>query len=74
MKRNFAFAILAACATCLLTAAVHVSGPAAARGTIGLGTWQTQAEYKDIEVTAGDKVLYRSDFTTEAKDWRPSCG
>ena len=74
LKRNLAFAILAGCAMCLLTAAVHVSEPAAARGTIGLGTWKTQAEYKDIVVTAGDKVLYRSNFTTEAKDWRPSGG
>jgi hypothetical protein len=74
MKRNLGIALLAVCATFLLTAAVHVSEPAAVRGTIGLGTWKTQAEYKDIEVTAGDKLLYHSDFTTEAKDWKPSGG
>ncbi len=74
MKRNLGTALLAVCATCLLTAAVRVSEPAAVRGTIGLGTWKTQAEYRDIQVTAGDSVLYRSDFTTEAKDWKSSGG
>jgi hypothetical protein len=74
MKRTLVFAILTTCATGLLTAAVHVSELAAVRGTIGLGTWNTQSEYKDIEVTAGDTLLYRSNFTTEAKDWKPSGG
>ncbi len=74
MKRSLAVTILGACGACLLTAAVHVSQSPVARGTIGLGTWNSQAEYKDIVVTAGDKVLYRSDFTTEAKDWVPSAG
>ena len=33
------------------------------RGRVGLGTWNTQAEFKDLKVTApGGKVLYASDF------------
>ncbi len=32
------------------------------RGGIGLGTWRTQAEFKDVQVMQGDKVLYRADF------------
>jgi len=33
------------------------------RGRIGLGTWETQAEFKDLKVTAPDgKVLYAADF------------
>ena len=34
----------------------------AKRGAIGLGTWSTQAEYKDIKVTSGGKVLAECDF------------
>ena len=38
------------------------SSPAIARGTgrggIGVGTWRTQAEFKDIKVTQGDKTLF----------------
>ena len=32
------------------------------RGGIGLGTWSTQAEFKDIKVTRCGKVLFQSDF------------
>ncbi len=31
-------------------------------GAIGLGTWITQAEYKDIKVTKGDKTLFAERF------------
>lgn len=30
------------------------------RGRVGLGTWETQAEYKEVRVTRGDEVLYES--------------
>jgi hypothetical protein len=74
MKRKLAVTILVGYATSSLIAAVRVLETTGPRGTIGLGTWRTQAAYRDIEVTAGDSVLYRSDFTTEAKDWKPSGG
>ncbi|GEM_PF-6006392 len=39
------------------------TAPAAGyHGRIGLGSWNTSVEYKDIVVTKGKKVLYRSDF------------
>ena len=44
------------------------------RGKIGLGTWLTQAEYKDIVVTKGDEVLYRSDFTQGSEGWKANGG
>lgn len=34
---------------------------APAGGMVGVGTWLTQAEYKDIKVTRGDTVLYQFD-------------
>jgi hypothetical protein len=33
------------------------------RGMVGIGTWNTQAEFKNIKVTQGNKVLYTSDFS-----------
>lgn len=32
-------------------------------GKVGVGTWATQAEYKDIKVTRGDQTLFNSDFS-----------
>ncbi len=39
-------------------------------GGIGLATWVTQAEFKDIKVTRGGETLYASDFSTGAPGWR----
>ncbi len=43
--------------------------PAGPRGAIGLATWQTQAEFKDVTVTAGDRTLYRSAFERGTTGW-----
>jgi alpha-L-arabinofuranosidase len=39
-------------------------------GMIGVGTWLTQAEYKDIQVTRGDEVLFTCDFANGTKEWK----
>lgn len=39
-------------------------------GMIGVGTWNTQAEYKDIKVTQGEQVLFQSDFAKGSKGWK----
>jgi alpha-L-arabinofuranosidase len=40
-------------------------------GMIGVGTWNTAAEFKDIQVTAPDgKVLFESDFTKGTRGWK----
>jgi len=44
--------------------------PVQARGAIGLGTWGTQAEFKDIKVTSGDRVLFAEDFSKGTPAWR----
>ncbi|MEI7902273.1 MAG: alpha-L-arabinofuranosidase C-terminal domain-containing protein, partial [bacterium] len=41
-----------------------------AGGVIGVGTWDTQAEYKDIVVTQAGKTLYRSDFAKGTGGWK----
>ena len=49
-------------------------------GRIGVGTWRTQAEFRDIEVKQGDKVLYRSvdvapgGWTFESGEWEEAAG
>jgi alpha-L-arabinofuranosidase len=39
-------------------------------GAVGVGTWNTQAEYKDLVVTQGDRELFRSDFTGGTAGWK----
>ena len=40
-------------------------------GMIGVGTWNTAAEFKDIRVTAPDgKGLFASDFSNGTKGWK----
>ena len=39
-------------------------------GMVGVGTWLTQAEFKDIKVTRGDEVLYASDFEKGTQGWK----
>ncbi|HLP76633.1 MAG TPA: alpha-L-arabinofuranosidase C-terminal domain-containing protein, partial [Candidatus Paceibacterota bacterium] len=40
-------------------------------GGIGVGTWNTASEFKDIKVTAPDgKVLFQSDFSNGSNGWK----
>jgi alpha-L-arabinofuranosidase len=40
-------------------------------GMIGVGTWNTESEFKDIKVTAPDgKILLTSDFSNDASGWK----
>jgi alpha-L-arabinofuranosidase len=53
----------------------RVESPIAAReaprGMIGLGTWNTAAQFKDVKVTAPDgKVLFADDFTQGVSRWK----
>ena len=41
------------------------------KGRIGVGTWNTAAEFKDIKVTAPDgTVLFASDFSKNSEGWK----
>jgi alpha-L-arabinofuranosidase len=42
----------------------------AEHGGIGLGTWETQAEYKDITVTQGERELFGWDAAAGTNGWR----
>jgi len=39
-------------------------------GAVGVGTWRTQAEFKNIEVRRGEEVLFKSDFVQGTQGWR----
>lgn len=40
-------------------------------GMIGVGTWRTSAEYKDVTVTGADgQTLFQSDFSSGTKGWK----
>jgi len=44
--------------------------PSNPHGRVGVGTWSTSAEFKDVKVAQGDKVLYQSDFSKGIDGWR----
>jgi alpha-L-arabinofuranosidase len=50
------------------------AGPAAITGAIGVGTWNTSAEFKDIRVEKNGQVLYSGDFSKNAADWKQDGG
>ena len=39
-------------------------------GAIGVGTWATQAEFKDLRVTRGNETLFAADFAEGTKGWK----
>jgi alpha-L-arabinofuranosidase len=43
-------------------------------GAVGVGTWNTSAEFKDIRVEKNGTVIYASDFATNAAGWKTDGG
>lgn len=39
------------------------------QGAIGLGSWATQVEYSDVQVTKGNDTLFQDDFKSDSEDW-----
>jgi alpha-L-arabinofuranosidase len=52
----------------VMTGSSTDGGPAG--GAIGVGTWLTQAEFKDIKVTKGGRTLFSCDFAEGTKGWK----
>jgi alpha-L-arabinofuranosidase len=38
---------------------------------VGVGTWETQAEYKDLRLTTDDTVLFETSQESQLADWTP---
>ncbi|HEY5909405.1 MAG TPA: alpha-L-arabinofuranosidase C-terminal domain-containing protein [Verrucomicrobiae bacterium] len=53
-----------------VTLEVPEVSPKPKAGAIGVGTWRTEAEFKDIKVTRGDETLFSCDFADGTKGWR----
>jgi alpha-L-arabinofuranosidase len=43
--------------------------PASPKGMVGVGTWGTQAEFRNIKVTDAGTVLYQDNLATHDDDW-----
>lgn len=54
--------------------AAPVTAAALPKGAVGVGTWATQAEFKDITVTHGGATLYQSHLDTGDADWKLGAG
>ncbi len=57
------------------TLAIQVQSPTAevapSKGMIGVGTWNTSAEFKDVKVTSPDGTrLFASDFSANSDAWK----
>ena len=70
-SRFVGFSILLAALVSLLPLA-RAAG--ATSGMIGVGTWATQAEFKDIKVVKGDQTLFTSDFSNGSQGWKTERG
>jgi len=53
---------------------VEAAEPAAIAGAIGVGTWNTSAEFKDIRVEKNGQTLYAADLLKGTLDWKPDGG
>jgi alpha-L-arabinofuranosidase len=54
--------------------AMPAAAAVAPHGNVGVGSWSTNVQYKDMKVTSGDKVLLQSDFTSGTDNWRLGAG
>ncbi len=43
-------------------------------GRIGVGTWATDAQFKDMKVVDGDRSLFQADFSKGMQGWRRLAG
>jgi hypothetical protein len=57
-----------------VTIAQPPAAPQTPRGMVGVGTWRTQAEYKDITVIKNGQTLLAADFTKGLAGWKTSRG
>jgi alpha-L-arabinofuranosidase len=48
--------------------------PVLVSGEIGVGTWADTAEFKDVQVEKDGKILFQSDFSTNAAGWQTEGG
>jgi alpha-L-arabinofuranosidase len=67
-SRNRGDVVLPSALTCKRAVAPALTG------AIGLATWRTQAEFKDVKVTRGGQTLLAADLAEDARGWRTASG
>jgi alpha-N-arabinofuranosidase len=50
------------------------AGDKAIAGAVGLGTWNTAAEFRDVRIERDGKTVYQSDFERTPLTWSPVTG
>ncbi len=53
-----------------VTVTAPEAAPTVKSGAIGVGTWRTRAEFKDIRVTRGGETLFACDFADGTRGWK----
>ncbi len=53
---------------------VEAAKPPAIAGAVGVGTWNTSAEFRDIRVEKNGQVLLSADSSKGTSDWHPDGG
>lgn len=43
-------------------------------GKVGVGAWHTNAQFDDLKITSGSKVLFEDNFTSGSANWQVSSG
>ncbi len=57
-----------------LSASLALAAQDTITGLLGVGTWATRAEFKDIRVTRGQDILFASDFSRGMEEWKTHRG
>jgi O-glycosyl hydrolase len=73
-QRFLRLTIFAALANILAALSLPARAAEPIRGMVGVGTWSTQAEFKDIKVVKGNQTLYSSDFSKGLEGWKTMRG
>jgi hypothetical protein len=74
MNKNFHFFSLAAALGIVGFSSGEAAQAAPIVGKIGIGTYDTQAEFADVKVVKGTTTLYQSDFSSNQTGWTTSGG
>ena len=53
---------------------IHDTTPQPITGMVGVGTWNTQADFADVKVVQGSTTLYQSNFAAGFSEWKQMGG
>src|SRR5262245_4488372 len=74
MKLRLTFGLMVIWGSMCAAASAQTTQPAGPHGAVGVATWRTAAEYKDLTVTQGDRVVFKSDWSKNLEGWTKVAG